>query len=132
MAIVYKYNEPVKAEDAIEVFRKSGLTRPLEQKDRIQKMLDQANLVITAWDDDRVVGIARGVTDYSYCCYLSELAVDRDYQKVGIGKELLQRVKEAIGDEVSLLLLATPEAMGYYPKVGFDKIENGFIIPRKK
>ncbi|GEN35688.1 hypothetical protein [Aneurinibacillus danicus] len=62
MGIVYKYNEPVGAEDVIQVFKKSGITRPVEQKERIQKMLDHANIILTAWDDDKLVGIARALT----------------------------------------------------------------------
>ncbi|MGG3990161.1 GNAT family N-acetyltransferase [Bacillus smithii] len=132
MEIVYKYNEPVKAEDVIQVFRNSGITRPIGQKERIQKMLDHANLILTAWDHNRLVGIARALTDFSYCCYLSDLAVDQDYQKRGIGKELIERIRKIIGEEVALILLSAPSAMDYYPKVGFDKVDNGFIIRRKR
>jgi N-acetylglutamate synthase-like GNAT family acetyltransferase len=132
MEIVYKYNEPVKAEDVIQVFRNSGITRPIGQKERIQKMLDHANLILTAWDHNRLVGIARALTDFSYCCYLSDLAVDQDYQKSGIGKELIERIRKIIGEEVALILLSAPSAMDYYPKVGFDKVDNGFIIRRKR
>ncbi|EHL78004.1 MULTISPECIES: GNAT family N-acetyltransferase [Bacillus] len=132
MEIVYKYNEPVKAEDVIQVFRNSGITRPIGQKERIQKMLDHANLILTAWDHNRLVGIARALTDFSYCCYLSDLAVDKDYQKRGIGKELIERIRKIIGEEVALILLSAPSAMDYYPKVGFDKVDNGFIIRRKR
>jgi N-acetylglutamate synthase-like GNAT family acetyltransferase len=132
MEIVYKYNEPVKAEDVIQVFRNSGITRPIGQKERIQKMLNHANLILTAWDHNRLVGIARALTDFSYCCYLSDLAVDKDYQKSGIGKELIDRIRKIIGEEVALILLSAPSAMDYYPKVGFDKVDNGFIIRRKR
>jgi N-acetylglutamate synthase-like GNAT family acetyltransferase len=132
MGIVYKYNEPIRAEDVIQVFKKSGITRPVEQKERIQKMLDHANIILTAWDDDKLVGIARALTDFSYCCYLSDLAVDKDYQKSGIGKELIGRIRNIIGEEVALILLSAPNAMDYYPKVGFDKVDNGFIIRRKR
>lgn len=72
------------------------------------------------------------MTDFSYCCYLSDLAVDKDYQKKGIGKTLIDKISEIIGEEVALILLSAPNAMGYYPKVGFEKIDNGFIIRRKR
>lgn len=132
MEIVYKFNEPVKVDDVIKVFRNSGITRPVNQKERIQKMLDHASIILTAWDNERLVGIARALTDFSYCCYLSDLAVDKDYQKSGIGKELIDRIKEIIGEEVALILLSAPNAMEYYPKVSFEKIDNGFIIRRKR
>ena len=132
MGIVYKYNKPVTADEVIQVFKKSGIRRPIDQKERIQKMIDNANLIITAWDGTKLVGIARALTDFSYCCYLSDLAVDQDYQKRGIGKTLIECIKEKISDEVALILLSAPEAMEYYPKVGFDPIDNGFIIRRKR
>lgn len=94
-------------------------------------MLDQADMIITAWDGGKLVGIARAITDFSYCCYLSDLAVNKEYQKKGIGRELVRRVHEMLGEEISLILLASPVAMNYYPKIGFTKIENGYIIPRK-
>jgi N-acetylglutamate synthase-like GNAT family acetyltransferase len=87
---------------------------------------------VTAWDKDKLVGIARSLTDFSYCCYLSDLAVRKDYQKGGIGKKLIALTKEYIGDHAMLLLLSAQTAMDYYPKVGFQKVENGFIIKRTK
>ncbi|WCK55491.1 GNAT family N-acetyltransferase [Aneurinibacillus sp. Ricciae_BoGa-3] len=132
MGIIYKINEPVKAEDVIQVFGNSGITRPIGDKERIQKMLDHANIIITAWNHNKLVGIARALTDFSYCCYLSDLAVDKAFQKSGIGRQLIDKVKEIIGEEVALILLSAPNAMEYYPKVGFDKVDNGFIIRRKR
>ncbi len=130
MSIVYKYNEPVTTEALIEVFKKSGINRPVDDKGRIQSMLAQGDILISAWDGDQLVGVARSLTDYCYCCYLSDLAVDQAYQKSGIGKQLIGKTREALSDDVSLILLSAPTAMDYYPKVGFNKIENGFIIPR--
>lgn len=95
-------------------------------------MFANASLVFSAWHDGKLVGVCRALTDFSYCCYLSDLAVDKAFQRHGIGRELIARVQEAIGDEVALILLSAPEAMEYYPKVGFEKIENGFIIKRAR
>ena len=95
-------------------------------------MLAGANLTVTAWDGERLVGIARALTDFAYCCYLSDLAVDGAYQKQGIGRKLVEMVQKEIGEEVMLLLLSVPDAMTYYPKIGFEKVENGWTIPRKK
>jgi len=95
-------------------------------------MIENANLTLTAWDGEKLVGIARAVTDFSYCCYLSDLAVDRAYQRQGIGKELIRRMRQMLGDEVMILLLAAPEAMEYYPHIGFSKVENGWLIRRKR
>jgi GNAT superfamily N-acetyltransferase len=99
---------------------------------RLEKMLAHANLVIGAYLDGRLVGIARALTDFSYCCYLSDLAVVKEFQHRGIGRELIRRVKERVGDESMLLLLSAPTAMEYYPKVGLEKVENGWIIKRTR
>jgi len=130
--ITYRNNKDVKLEDVIRVFRNSGITRPTDQPKRIQDMIRYSDILLTAWLGDRMIGVARALTDWSFCCYLSDLAVDKDVQKSGIGRELIARVREEIGEGVSLILLAAPSAMEYYPKVGFEKIENGFVIKRKK
>lgn len=93
-------------------------------------MIANANLIICARDGTKLVGIARALTDFSYCCYLSDLAVDPDYQRLGIGRELIERTRAAIGDESMLLLLASPEAQNYYPHIGFEAVHNGWIIAR--
>lgn len=129
--IHYRKNERITAEQLAEVFKASGIRRPVEDKPRLEKMLHHADILITAWDKERLVGVARALTDYSYCCYLSDLAVDQEYQHKGIGKELIQEVEREIGEEAALILLASPIAMDYYPKIGFNRIENGYIIPRK-
>lgn len=87
---------------------------PLDPID-IARMFAASNLVISAWADGGLVGVCRAVTDYSYCCYLSDLAVDRAFQQHGIGRELIVRVQSAVGDEVSIVLLSAPGAMSYYP-----------------
>jgi GNAT superfamily N-acetyltransferase len=132
MNLTYRINAPITAEAVADLFRSSGIRRPVDDLPRIQRMLDHANLTITAWDGEKLVGIARALTDFSFCCYLSDLAVARDYQKSGIGKALIRQVQKAIGDESMLLLLAAPEAMEYYPHIGFDKVHRAWEIPRKK
>ena len=118
-------------QDIIDVFDSSGMRRPTKEPKRIEKMFANANLTISAWDKDKLVGISRSLTDFSFCCYLSDLTIRKEYQKLGIGKELIKITKENIGENVMLLLLSTPAAMGYYPKVGFEKVANGFIIKRR-
>ncbi|MFK9090903.1 GNAT family N-acetyltransferase [Bacillus salipaludis] len=131
-SIEFKIGATVIAEELSDVFKMSGIRRPVNDLPRLKRMIEHADLLITAWDEQTLVGVARAITDFSYCCYLSDLAVNKDYQKRGIGKELVRLVQEEIGDEVMLLLLSAPAAMEYYPRIGFDKVENGFIIPRKK
>jgi ribosomal protein S18 acetylase RimI-like enzyme len=130
--IEYRKNISLTATDIAAVFESSGIRRPIKDLVRIERMFANANLVISAWHENKLVGVCRALTDFSYCCYLSDLAVDKSYQKYGIGRELIAQVQEAIGEEVALILLSSPEAMGYYPKLGFEKIENGFIIKRMR
>jgi len=132
MAIQYRDNVNLKADELASLFSKSGIRRPIGDLNRIQRMIDNANLTITAWDGERLVGVARALTDFSYCCYLSDLAVDGDYQKQGIGRELVRRIKNAIGEEATLVLVSAPEAMPFYPKIGLKAIENGWMIKRTK
>lgn len=132
--IEYRLNEKISVEQFVDVLNRSTLAarRPLENAERVQRMLDHANLTVTAWDGDKLVGVSRSVTDFSFCCYLSDLAVDESYQRSGIGRELILRTREAAGLECALLLLSAPAAMEYYPKVGFEKLENAFAIKREK
>ena len=132
MKIQFKINAKVAAEAVIDVFKNSGITRPVEDIKRIQTMLNNANLTISAWNGIELIGIARSLTDYSFCCYLSDLAVKKEYQKLGIGKTLIELTQNEIGEQTMLLLLSTAPAMEYYPKVGFTKVENGFIIKQKQ
>ncbi len=131
MNITYKINTKITAEEVADLFTKSGINRPVNDLPRIKKMIDNANLTITAWEGDKLIGISRSLTDFCYCCYLSDLAVDKNYQHKGIGKELIMRTKKEISDESMLLLLSAPAAMDYYPKVKFETVKNGFIINRK-
>ncbi|MGB4765831.1 MAG: GNAT family N-acetyltransferase [Rugosibacter sp.] len=128
--IEYRHNFPLEAADVAAVFDASDIRRPTKDLARIERMFANANLILSAWHEGKLVGVCRALTDFSYCCYLSDLAVDKAFQKHGIGRELIARVRSAIGEEVALVLLSAPEAMEYYPKVGFEKIENGFIIKR--
>jgi ribosomal protein S18 acetylase RimI-like enzyme len=132
MTIEYKVNALLLSEDVSDVFKSSGIKRPVDDLERIQRMIENADVIISAWDGVKLVGIARAITDFSYCCYLSDLAVSKEYQKTGIGTELVRRLQEHLGDEVSLLLLSAPTAMEYYPRIGFEKTEKAFLIPRIK
>lgn len=131
-AIEYRHNLPLAATDVAAVFDASGIRRPTNDLARIERMFSNANLIFSAWHEGKLVGVCRALTDFSYCCYLSDLAVDKAFQKHGIGRELIARVRSALGEEVALVLLSAPEAMAYYHKVGFEKIENGFIIKRTR
>ncbi len=132
MTIVYHDYKGISPEDVSHVFRSSGIKRPYEDLPRLAKMIEGADIVITAWDGGKIVGLARALTDYAYCCYLSDLAVDSDYKQSGIGRRLIEELRARIGDECSLVLLSAPSATDYYPKVGFEHTDKAFVIPRKK
>ena len=130
--IEYRQNHPLNAADVAALFDASGIRRPSNDLARITRMFANANLVLSAWDDGELVGVCRALTDFSYCCYLSDLAVDKAYQQHGIGRKLIERVRQAVGEEVAIILLSSPEAMEYYPKVGFEKVENSVLIRRAR
>lgn len=122
----------INPEQLAQVFRESGIVRPVDDLPRLATMLEHASLLLTAWDGEHLVGVARALTDFSYCCYLSDLAVIRSYQKRGVGRRLIEGVRSRVpvGEQSMLLLLSAPGAMAYYPKAGFEKVENGWIIKR--
>jgi predicted N-acetyltransferase YhbS len=132
MPLTYRVGNDLHAEELAALYRRASLNRPIDDLTRMGKMIENANFIISAWDGQRLVGVSRSVTDFVYCCYLSDLAVDPEYQKSGIGQELVRRTQEALGDEVMILLLSVPAAMEYYPKIGFEKNDRAFMIPRKR
>ena len=132
MNIIYKSGIIPATEVIIELYDKAGLPRPTDDKDRIQKMFENSNLVITAWDNEKLVGISRSITDWVWSCYLADLAVDPSYKKSGIGKGLIQVTRDKLGEQSMILLLSVPTALEYYPKVGFEKENRAFMISRTK
>ena len=98
-----------------------GARRPLDDLSRIESMLRNADVVATAREENgELVGVARAITDFSYCCYLSDLAVAEGHQRQGLGKALIARIREAAGPQAKLILLAAPGAHGYYERLGMD------------
>lgn len=130
MDIIYRSDRVPDIDAVIDVYNSSGINRPTHDRERIRKMYSEANLIVSAWDTDRLVGVARSLTDFCYCCYLSDLAVRKEYQHRGIGKRLIAVTKDRIGPQSMLLLLSAPGAMTYYPHIGFEQVGNGFIIKR--
>ena len=130
MRIAYSFDKRPTADQIIELYDNAGLPRPTHDKERIQKMFDHSNLIVTAWDKELLVGVARSITDWVWACYLSDLAVRKEYKKTGIGKQLINLTKEKVGNQSMVLLVSVPTAMEYYPKVGFKKQESSFIIDR--
>ncbi|HVA35007.1 MAG TPA: GNAT family N-acetyltransferase [Stellaceae bacterium] len=133
-AIRYADEPGLGVDEFIDVLRRSTLAerRPVDDRNRIARMLDHADIKLCARDADGVlVGVARALTDFSFCCYLSDLAVDAARQRRGIGKELIRRTHALAGAETQLILLAAPKAMSYYPHVGLTRSERAFTIDRR-
>jgi GNAT superfamily N-acetyltransferase len=127
--ITYRTGNDIDLDEMIDVYVDStlGERRPVDDRGRMSRMLEEANLVITAWDQDRMVGISRSVTDWVYCTYLSDLAVRLAYQGRGVGKELIRLTRRA-APEASVILLAAPKAVGYYPKIGMTRHESAWVL----
>ena len=127
--ITYRTGNDIDVDEMIELYVDStlGERRPVDDRERMARMLEEADLVITAWDADLLVGISRCVTDWAYCNYLSDLAVRADYQGRGIGKELVRRSREAT-PSATVILLAAPKAVDYYPKIGMTRHESAWVL----
>lgn len=132
MEITYKFDVKPTVDQIIELYDKAGLPRPTNDKERIRKIYENSNLIFTAWDNEKLVGVSRSITDWAWSCYLADLAVNPEYKKSGIGKKLIELTKEKVGEQTMVLLLSVPTAMEYYPKVGFSKEDRSFIIHRTK
>ncbi len=130
MEVTYKVNDPVTSGQFIELLKKTSLgeRRPLGNEATIKGMLEHSNLTVTAWMGDKLVGIARSVTDFHFCCYLSDLAVDESIQASGIGTQLILKTKDSLEPKCKLILLAAPQAEGYYPKIGFERHNSTWFL----
>jgi predicted N-acetyltransferase YhbS len=104
-----------------------GERRPVGERARMETMLAEADLVVSAWDGDLLVGISRSVTDWVYATYLSDLAVRLDYQKMGIGKELVRRTRQET-PQATVILLAAPKAVDYYPRIGMTQHNSAWVL----
>jgi len=130
MDVEYRVNEKITAQDFVSLLQKTslGVRRPIGDINLMQGMLDHADLTITAWLNSQLIGVARSVTDFHFCCYLSEIAVDETIQAKGVGKTLIKLTKEALAPNCMLVLLSAPQAQGYYPKVGFDEHNSAWTL----
>jgi hypothetical protein len=119
-------------EEFIRVVRDSGLNRPSDDIRRMTSMLANSNLVITARADvdGRLIGASRCVTDFAYCCYLSDLCVELAWQGRGVGRALIAETKRAVGRACNVLLLSALRPMTYYPRIGMEAARNAFLIRR--
>ena len=120
MSIEYQLEPELSATEFISILQRSTLAarRPVDHIDRIASMLRHADVIVTARSEDRLIGVSRAITDFSFCKFLSDIAVDVEFQKLGIGRELISRTHAAAGLATRLVLLAAPKARTYYPRIG--------------
>ncbi len=130
MNIAYHNDVKITVEAAIDLYQRStlGERRPVDRPDIFEGMLNNSNLTITAWHGERLVGIARSLTDFTYVAYLADLAVDAEYQRHGIGRQLIDETKRRLGSECMVVLLAAPKANDYYPKLGFEHNPRAWVL----
>lgn len=130
--IEYKTNTKISLSQFRNVLTRSALgeRRPVDDAECLEGMLENADLIVTAWDSNRLVGIARSVTDFHYCCYLSDLAVDGNYQRKGIGKKLISETQRNLKQRCKLILIAAPAANEYYRHIGFTNTDRCWILNR--
>jgi len=128
--IQYKYGNDLDLEEVIELYETStlGERRPIDDRQIVSAMLQHANLIVTAWDGELLVGIARTMTDFGYVGYLADLAVRQSHQKRGIGTVLIQKTREKMGPRSKLVLLAAPKAAAYYPRIGFTQHNSAWVL----
>jgi len=130
--IRFRDDANITAEQAIDLYMRStlGERRPIHNKETFEAMLKNANLTITAWDEDTLVGIARTLTDFAYVAYLADLAVDQQYQHSGIGKQLIANTQSRLGPECMIVLLAAPKANEYYEHIGFEHNPRAWVLKK--
>jgi len=132
--IEYKINVKLTVDEFIDILNRStlGKRRPIDDLQCIEGMLKNADLIVVAINNQKIIGVARSVTDFNYCCYLSDLAVDTEYQNQGIGKNLIDMTQKQLNDKCKIILLSAPSATEYYPKIGFTQHFSAWILPRDK
>ena len=132
-SVIYRLEPDLTPEEFIDVLVRSTLAerRPVNDHDTIRAMLKNADVILTARLDGLLVGVSRAITDFAYCTYLSDLAVDVRHQRQGIGRELIRHTHEAAGLHTMLLLLAAPKAQSYYPHIGMKKHESCWVTAQQ-
>lgn len=126
----YRLGNNLNLEEVIGLYEAStlGERRPVAERDRMAAMLKNANLVVSAWDRDLLVGLSRALSDFSYVTYLSDLAVRVSHQRTGIGRELIRQTQKAGGPQTRVILLSAPAAINYYPHVGFTQHPSAWML----
>lgn len=128
--IAYRADAALSAAQYIDILKRTslGARRPVDNVDTVRQMLEHADILVTAWDDDLLIGVARSFSDRAYVTYLADLAVDEAYQRKGIGKRLIEETQKQAGPDCKIVLFAAPDAEHYYARVGFTANTRGWML----
>jgi predicted N-acetyltransferase YhbS len=125
-------SEKLEKNEFIDILKRSTLAhrRPIDDVKMMKNMVENCSIMIVAKEGEKIIGVARSISDFSYCCYLSDLAVDQEYQRQGIGKMLIKKTQEQLQDNCKIILLSAPDATEYYPKLGFEKHPSAWVLQK--
>ena len=132
MAITYATNDTPAPAEVADLLRAGGFNRPLDDLARVEKMLHNADVIVTARDGDALVGIVRGLADFAVYALVTELAVAAPYKRMGIGRELLRRFREEAGEECTIILHSSEEGHAFYGHLGWDNLTRSWRLPRSR
>ena len=130
MIIEYKFQIP-SAEQALQLYKDSGIYNKQWTLERMKLTLQNSSILLCSYNESRLVGIARGITDFHWIAHLSHLAVHPDYQGQGIGKELIKKINQRLGNGVALMVHSDPKAKKFYENLGFEIYDDVYRIPRR-
>ena len=104
-----------------------GSQYPKERFDeRIEKLVNNVSISIVARNEDNlIVGVLFGLTDFAYWLYVTDLGMDRNYERQGIGRRLMKAALEAAGGEkdIAVYLIANENAVPFYEKLGMKRAD---------
>ncbi|WP_019613962.1 GNAT family N-acetyltransferase [Psychromonas ossibalaenae] len=134
MKIEYRVNKVISEKQFVDLLDNTSLAerRPIGNSKYIAGMLKNSNLIVSAWVEEELIGIARAMTDFYYCCYISDLAVHEKAQDNGVGKELLQLTTQQVNKDCKLILLSVPQTEDYYPHMGFEVHDRAWVLSSAK
>ena len=132
MEITYTVNQAISTDEFIGLLKSSTLAerRPVDDRACMEGMIKNSNLIVAAWYGEKLIGIARSMTDFHYACYLSDLAVDKNHQNRNIGKELQNITQKQLGSKCKLILIAAPASNSYYEHIGFTNNQRCWVLDR--
>ena len=132
MSVTYSTNDTPGAAEVADLLRNAGFNRPLDDLERVERMLRNADVIVTARDGGALVGVVRGLADYAVYALVTELAVAVPYKRMGIGRELLSRFREQAGEECTVILHSSEEGHAFYGHLGWDNLTRAWRLPRSR